>query len=122
MHQEGYGCAGTNAVSYGLASGVAIGSTRLVYPWLGFGTCAAYQDGRENACPRGRNTGVARPGGYADHILVPHPRYLIDIDGPDPSWAATMGCSGLTAYSAARKVLPLPADVPVVVIGVGGSA
>jgi D-arabinose 1-dehydrogenase-like Zn-dependent alcohol dehydrogenase len=31
-----------------------------------------------------------------------------------------MACSGLTAYSAARKVLPLPADAPVVVIGVGG--
>jgi D-arabinose 1-dehydrogenase-like Zn-dependent alcohol dehydrogenase len=102
------------------ASGVEIGSTRLVYPWLGCGTCAACQDGRENACPRGRNIGVARPGGYADHILVPHPRYLIDIDGLDPSWAATMACSGLTAYSAARKVLPLPANAPVVVIGVGG--
>ena len=102
------------------ASGVEIGSTRLVYPWLGCGECAACEDGRENACPRGRNIGVARPGGYADHLLVPHSRYLIDIDGLDPSWAATMACSGLTAYSAARKVLPLPTDAPVVVIGVGG--
>ena len=91
-----------------------------MYPWLGCGECAACRDGRENACPRGRNIGVARPGGYADHLVVPHSRYLIDIDGLDPSWAATMACSGLTAYSAASKVLPLPTDAPVVVIGVGG--
>lgn len=102
------------------APGVEIGSTRLVYPWLGCGECAACQDGRENACPRGRNLGVALPGGYADHLLVPHSQYLIDIEGLDPSWAATLACSGLTAYSAASRVLPLPTDAPVVVIGVGG--
>ena len=51
---------------------------------------------------------------------MPHSRYLIDIGDLDPSWAATMACSGLTAYSAAKKVLPLPTDAPVVVIGVGG--
>jgi propanol-preferring alcohol dehydrogenase len=102
------------------AAGVAIGDTRLVYPWLGCGGCAACRDGRENACPRGRNIGVARHGGYAEQVLVPNPRYLVDLDGLDPTWAATMACSGLTAYSAARKVLPLPADYPVVVIGAGG--
>lgn len=101
-------------------SGVATGDVRLVYPWIGCGQCAACLDGRENACAKGRNIGVATPGGYADHLVVPHPRYLVDIEGLDPSWAATMACSGLTAYSAARKVLPLPAQAPVVVIGVGG--
>lgn len=50
-----------------------------------------------------------------DHVLVPHPRYLVDVDGLDPGWAATMACSGLTAYSAARKALHLPADSPVVI-------
>ncbi len=100
--------------------GVEVGSTRLVYPWVGCGDCPPCLDGRENACPRGRNIGVARAGGYADQVLVPHPRYLVDIEGLDVSWAATMACSGLTAYSAALKVLPLPPDVPVAVIGVGG--
>ncbi|WP_120005590.1 alcohol dehydrogenase [Nesterenkonia muleiensis] len=100
--------------------GLKSGMTRLIFPWLGCGECAPCQAGRENACPRGRHLGVARHGGYADYILVPHPRYLLDIEGLDPSWAATMACSGLTAYSAANKVLPLPAASPVVVIGVGG--
>jgi propanol-preferring alcohol dehydrogenase len=80
------------------------------------------QDEGENTCERGRNIGVARPGGYADHQLVPHPRYLVDVDGLDLSWAATMACSGLTAYSAISKVLPPPSDTPVVVIGVGLTA
>ncbi|WP_259315338.1 alcohol dehydrogenase [Capillimicrobium parvum] len=102
------------------ADGVEAGRTRLVYPWIGCGECAACLDGRENACPKGRNLGVARPGGYADHILVPHPRYLLGIGDLDPSWAATLACSGLTAYAAANKVLPLPPEAPVVVIGVGG--
>lgn len=102
------------------AAEVPVGSTRLVYPWVGCGECAVCLDGRENACARGRNIGVARPGGYADHVVAPHPRCLIDIEGLDPSWAATMACSGLTAHSAANKVLPLPAAAPVVVIGVGG--
>ena len=42
--------------------------------------------------------GIQRPGGYADHLLVPHPRYLIDARGIDPVWAATFSCSGLSTY------------------------
>lgn len=52
--------------------------------------------------------------------MVPDAKYLLDITGLDPSWAATLACSGLTAYSAVNKVLPLPADDPVVIIGAGG--
>jgi D-arabinose 1-dehydrogenase-like Zn-dependent alcohol dehydrogenase len=76
--------------------------------------------GHENLCPSPRNLGVARHGGYAEYILVPHPRYLLDVAGLDERWAATLACSGLTAYSAARKALPATASDPIVVIGVGG--
>ena len=100
--------------------GVNVGDVRLIYPWVGCGQCRHCEAGRDNYCPAGKNLGVARHGGYADHILVPHAKYLVDIDGLDPSWAATMACSGLTAYSAVNKVLPLPADEPIVVIGAGG--
>jgi alcohol dehydrogenase/propanol-preferring alcohol dehydrogenase len=34
--------------------------------------------------------------------------------------AATYACSGITVYSAIRKVMPLPADEAVVVVGAGG--
>lgn len=99
---------------------VNVGDVRLIYPWVGCGHCHHCEAGRDNYCAAGKNLGVARHGGYADHILVPDARYLVDITGLDPSWAATMACSGLTAYSAVNKVLPLPDDEPIVVIGAGG--
>lgn len=102
------------------AVGVEPGQTRLVFPWIGCGSCDACRAGHENLCPAPQNLGVARHGGYAEHISVPHPRYLLDIEGLDESWAATLACSGLTAYSAARKALPDTPTVPVVVIGAGG--
>jgi Zn-dependent alcohol dehydrogenases len=96
------------------------GDVRLIYPWVGCGQCHQCEAGRDNYCAAGKNLGVARHGGYADRILVPDAKYLVDITGLDPSWAATMACSGLTAYSAVNKVLPLPSDEPIVVIGAGG--
>lgn len=102
------------------ATGVAVGDRRLVYPWIGDGTCEACRAGDENLCPSPRNLGVARHGGYADHLLVPHSRYLLDVAGLDERWAATLACSGLTAYSAARKAMPADTQLPVVVIGAGG--
>ncbi|WP_255426056.1 alcohol dehydrogenase [Pseudonocardia sp. C8] len=96
------------------------GDVRLVYPWIGCGECRHCREGRDNHCPSGQNLGVVRHGGYAQQIFVPHEKYLVDISGLDLSWAATLACSGLTAYSAVTKVLPLPPGEPIVVIGAGG--
>lgn len=96
------------------------GDVRLVYPWIGCGGCRQCGEGRDNHCATGRNLGVARHGGYAEHILVPDEKYLEDVEGLDLSWAATLACSGLTAFSAVNKVLPLPPEEPVVVMGAGG--
>jgi alcohol dehydrogenase/propanol-preferring alcohol dehydrogenase len=101
-------------------TGVKVGEVRLVYPWIGCGACEECQAGRENLCVTAPALGIAKPGGYADTILVPHERYLLDIEGLDPAWAATLACSGLTSYSAARKALPADPTSPVVVIGAGG--
>lgn len=96
------------------------GDQRLVYPWIGCGECRECRAGRDNRCAAGKNLGVARHGGYAEYVLVPDEKYLADIDGLDPSWAATLACSGLTAFGAVDRVLPLGPDEPVVVIGAGG--
>lgn len=88
--------------------------------WIGCGDCRQWREGNDNRCAAGQNLGVARHGGYAEYILVPDEKYLVDIEGLDPSWAATLACSGLTAYSAVDKVLPLEPDEPVVVFGAGG--
>ena len=61
-----------------------------------------------------------RAGGYADHLLVPHPRYLFDIGNVPPERAAPLACSGITTYGALKKVGPLLQEEPMVVIGAGG--
>jgi D-arabinose 1-dehydrogenase-like Zn-dependent alcohol dehydrogenase len=97
-----------------------IGQDRLVCPWTGCGMCARCLEGQDNHCMAPRWLGVQRPGGYADHLLVPHPRYLVDASGIDPLWAATLACSGLTTYSAVSKLTPIPPGEWVVVLGAGG--
>ena len=47
-------------------------------------------------------------GGFASHVLVPHPRYLIDYAPLSPSFAGALMCSGLTAYSALKRLRRTP--------------
>lgn len=102
------------------AGALTAGAPVLVYPWIGCGSCPNCAAGREHLCPRPRTLGVNRDGGYADYVLVPDPRYLIDIGDLDPVAAAPLGCSGLTTYSAIRKFATDPASVPLVIFGAGG--
>ncbi|WP_367403268.1 alcohol dehydrogenase [Kocuria marina] len=102
------------------ATGVSAGDVRLVFPWIGCGECTRCLAGHDNACAGMRALGVGRSGGYAEYILVPDSKYLVNIDGIDPAWAATLACSGVTSFSAINKVLPLPAEAPIAVIGAGG--
>jgi D-arabinose 1-dehydrogenase-like Zn-dependent alcohol dehydrogenase len=102
------------------AGDVPIGAERLVYPWTGCGECVRCRGSLDNYCMAPRMIGIQRPGGYADHLIVPHPRYLIDASGIDPVWAAMLSCSGLSTYSAVSKLKPIPGDEWVAVMGAGG--
>ncbi len=102
------------------ATGVSVGATRLVFPWIGCGACNRCRDGNENDCVNMRTIGVFVPGGYADHVMVPHARYLLDISGIPEANACTLACAGVTAYSALTKTLPLASDDKVVIVGAGG--
>ena len=102
------------------AEGVAIGDERIVYPWLGCGTCEHCLTENDNMCAAPAAVGVIRHGGFAERVMVPHPRYLIAADGIDPGLAATFACSGITVLSAIRKLGDIPPDQPVVLIGAGG--
>jgi len=53
-------------------------------------------------------------------VVAPHPRHLVDPGTIDPSVAATYACSGITVYSAIKKVMPIAADEPIVLVGAGG--
>jgi alcohol dehydrogenase/propanol-preferring alcohol dehydrogenase len=67
-----------------------------------------------------RSLGVYQNGGYGTHVLAPHPRHLVDPGTLDPAVAATYACSGITVYSAIKKVMPMASDEPIVVVGAGG--
>jgi propanol-preferring alcohol dehydrogenase len=99
---------------------VTIGAIRLVHPWIGCGGCAMCRRGDENLCKTPRNLGVFSDGGYADYLVVPHPRYLFDIGKLSPTQAAPLACSGITAYGALKKVGALIKEEPLVIIGAGG--
>ncbi|MDB5521956.1 MAG: adh [Tardiphaga sp.] len=99
--------------------GVKIGDVALVYPWIGCGKCATCLGGDENMCLKPNSLGVYCDGGYSDHMLVPHPRYLLDLDGLDPVTAAPYACSGVTTYSALKKV-ENDLGNPIVIFGAGG--
>jgi len=102
------------------ARGVQPGDVRLVFPWIACGECAHCADDRSNHCTLMRSLGVLSPGGYADHVLVPSARYLVDIGDLPPETACSYACAGLSAYSALKKALPLGADDDLVLIGAGG--
>ena len=91
-----------------------------IYPWIGCRQCAACRHGEENNCAAPRHLGVYADGGYASHVLVPHPRYLIDYAPLSPALAGAAMCSGLTAYAALRRLAEHAGRGPVLLIGLGG--
>ncbi|KJC46802.1 alcohol dehydrogenase [Bradyrhizobium sp. LTSP885] len=100
--------------------GLKIGDVALAYPWLGCGKCPTCLGGDENMCAVKPNAlGVYCDGGYADHMTVPHPKYLLNLRGLDPITAAPYACSGVTTYSALKKV-EKDFDTPIVIFGAGG--
>ncbi|MCG8544797.1 MAG: alcohol dehydrogenase catalytic domain-containing protein [Alphaproteobacteria bacterium] len=104
----------------GAGDAVSVGDARVVYPWIGCGGCETCGADEEHRCRAPRNIGVNLDGGYSDHILVPHPRYLLPFDGLSAAEACTYACSGLTAYGALKKIGALAPGDPLVIIGAGG--
>jgi D-arabinose 1-dehydrogenase-like Zn-dependent alcohol dehydrogenase len=97
-----------------------VGRRFAVYPWIGCSTCAACLGGEENLCANPRHLGVAVDGGFASHVMVPHPRYLLDYAPLSPNFAGPLMCSGLTAYAALKRHTNRPERGPVLLIGLGG--
>jgi D-arabinose 1-dehydrogenase-like Zn-dependent alcohol dehydrogenase len=103
--------------------GLRIGDRYAVFPWIGCGRCSACARGEENLCAgESRQLGCSSgsPGGYATHVLVPHPRYLIDYGTTEPALAAACMCSGLTAFAALRKAGPIANGDRLLIVGCGG--
>lgn len=102
------------------AAGVAVGDRRIVFPWIGCDACDWCDSGREHLCGAPQFIGARVDGGYADHVLVPHPRYLVDYGAVPTDLACTYACSGITAYGALTKIGDIGPGDAIVVIGAGG--
>lgn len=102
------------------AKGASVGDRRVVYPWIGCGTCSTCKSGHEELCNAPRALGINRDGGFADHVIVPDAKYLFAFDPLPEEQACTYACSGLTAAGALKKAGRLGAGDPLLIIGAGG--
>ena len=107
-------------VDTGEDANVEIGQKYVIYPWIGCGECEMCLEGNEHLCNLSQIIGLQVSGGFGDHVLVPHERYLHDAGDTDWNLAGAFACSGLTAYSALKKGAPYLADNKVMIIGAGG--
>jgi D-arabinose 1-dehydrogenase-like Zn-dependent alcohol dehydrogenase len=96
----GHEIAGTVVALGPQAQGAKIGERRVVYPWIGCASCPLCRAGDEHLCKAPRALGIHRDGGFADHVIVPDPKYLLDYGNLAEEQACTYACSGLTAYGA----------------------
>ena len=91
-----------------LLEGRKVGDRFVVFPWIGCGECATCKRDQEHICNKPRQIGIQVAGGYAEYVLVPHPKYLLDATGVPEGLAATYMCSGhhrvLGAEEGAQRV------------------
>lgn len=117
----GHEITGTVAAAGPDAVAAKPGQRRLVFPWIGCGTCPPCRDGNEHLCAGSQQAiGIFVDGGYATHVMVADEDYLLDYGALDPTLAATYACSGLTAYSALRKIGRLGSGHALLIVGAGG--
>src|SRR5262245_3534556 len=116
----GHEIAGTVEAAGPEAQGVTPGKLYAAYPWIGCGKCGLCARGDEHMCNTSRALGVNVDGGYATHVLVPHARYLLDVEGIAPGIAGALMCSGLTGYGAIKKALHYLKFGALLIVGLGG--
>src|ERR1700732_3507660 len=102
------------------ADGAMVGGRVAVYPWIGCGSCAVCRAGEENLCSAHRHLGITADGGFASHVLIPHPRYLIEYAPLSAAFAGPLMCSGLTAYGALKHLGDRAERGPILLVGLGG--
>lgn len=104
------------------AGDVEIGRSYAVFPWIPCGGCETCAAGLPQVCDAPRGIGTRIDGAYSDHLLVPDAGCLVEHEGIPVERACTLACSGLTTYSALRKVVPesLTGEDTLLVIGAGG--
>ncbi|MGI9374318.1 MAG: alcohol dehydrogenase [Hyphomicrobiales bacterium] len=117
----GHEISGTIAAMGPQADGLDTSKRYAVYPWMGCGECPTCASGDEHLCNTAHHLGITVDGGFATHVLVPHKRYLLDVSDIETSLAGSYMCSGLTAFSALKKVSGQLVDGgTLMIVGLGG--
>ncbi len=98
---------------------ISVGDDVLVYPWIGCGVCTTCQNGNTNLCETPKSIGIFQNGGYAEYVLIPDFKFLAKLSGVDLDGAASLACSGLTAYTAVKKAL-VNSPEKILIVGAGG--
>ncbi|HEX7172096.1 MAG TPA: alcohol dehydrogenase catalytic domain-containing protein [Candidatus Limnocylindria bacterium] len=92
----------------------------VVFGGWGCGECLQCRSGDEQRCPDSLAPGFQADGGYAEAMLVPHPRHLVALGDLEPARAAPLADAGITPFNAIRRALPwLRPGSRVLVIGAG---
>ena len=99
-----------------------VGKSYAIYPWINCGKCEPCINGLTQICDSPEIIGTRVNGAYSDHVIVPNSKYLVDYSGISPDLACTLGCSGLTTFSAIKKINPekLKSSDSVLILGAGG--
>jgi len=117
----GHEIGGTIAAAGPLARGIEVGASVVVMPATGCGACPACRAGDEKLCSAVKVAGVHCDGGFAEYVLVAHPRQAVPLGNLDPVAATPLGCAGVIAYAAVRRALPhAGGGRGTVVLGAGG--
>jgi alcohol dehydrogenase, propanol-preferring len=98
-----------------------VGDAVLVFGGWGCGACAECTSGEEQRCEVGISPGFQRDGGYAEYLIVPHARHLVQLGQLDPIEAAPLADAGVTPWRAIQRASAwLQPDARVLLIGLGG--
>jgi propanol-preferring alcohol dehydrogenase len=93
----------------------------VVFGGWGCEACRECAAGEPQRCERGESPGFQRDGGYAEYVLVPHPRYLVPIGDLHADHAAPLADAGVTPYRAVTRAAAwLTPGSRVLLIGFGG--
>jgi propanol-preferring alcohol dehydrogenase len=99
---------------------LAPGDAAVVSGGWGCGKCRDCRAGAEQRCERSLAPGFQVDGGYAEYLIVPHPRHLVGLGELDPAHAAPLADAGVTPYRAVRRAQPwLASGGSVLLIGCG---
>ncbi len=100
---------------------LGIGDGVVVAGGWGCGACRDCLVGAEQRCADSQAPGFQRDGGYAEFMIVPHPRHLVGLGKLDAVRAAPLADAGVTPYRAVRRARPWlpPGGARVLLIGCG---